>query len=143
VNRISSWAGGAVAAMLLAAAAQAGDFQAGLSAYDAADFKTARAEWTDAAIAGDAQAQYRLGLMLANGVGAPRDVISAYAWLFLAGKGGVGEAKPKYDELQKDYIPRHCHFEAMALVRDFETGKPQKLAAGGRERSRCWNFKQN
>lgn len=132
-----------VFALLGAAPSAFADFAAGQQAFKDADFETARAEWTDAAVAGDARAQYELGLMLANGVGVPRDVISAYAWLMLAHKGGVAEAKPKFDALQKDYIPRHCHFNALALVRQFETGHPEKLAAGGLQNSRCWNFKQN
>lgn len=118
------------------------DYLAGQEAYENSDFQAARAAWTEAALGGDARAQYELGIMLANGVGVQRDVISAYAWLMLAHKGGVSEAKPKYDALQKDYIPRHCHFDALALVRAFETGHPERLVAGGRQKSRCWNFKQ-
>lgn len=128
--------------MLLAASSATADFQAGKEAFEGSDFQGARAEWTVAAVEGDARAQYELGLMLANGVGVQRDVVSAYAWLTLAHKGGISDAKPKFDALQKDYIPRHCHFAALALVREFETGKPEKLAAGGHQKSRCWNFKQ-
>jgi TPR repeat protein len=127
---------------LLAPSAQA-DYDAGKKAYDAGDFDTAYEEWKAAALQGDAQAQYDLGIMLANGVGVPRDVISAYAWLMLAHKGGIEEAKPKYDLLLEEYIPRHCHFDALALVRAYERGQPERLAAGGRQKSRCWNFKQN
>jgi len=119
------------------------DFISGKHAYDAGDFNTAHQEWLAAALAGDAQAQYELGIMLANGVGEPRDVISAYAWLTLAARGGVKDAKEKYDLLLKEYIPRHCHFDALALVRSFESGQPERLAEGGRQNSRCWNFKQN
>jgi TPR repeat protein len=134
---------GAALALVWAASPAAADYLAGQRAFDQNDFSTAHAEWTDAAVGGDARAQYELGLMLANGVGVPRDVISAYAWLMLAHKGGVSEAKPKFNALQKDYIPRHCHFDALALVRQYETGHPEKLVAGGRQNSRCWNFKQN
>ena len=119
------------------------DYDAGKRAYDAGDFETAYQQWLAAALGDDAQAQYDLGIMLANGVGVSRDVISAYAWLMLAHKGGIEDAKPKYDLLLKDYIPRHCHFDALALVRSYESGQPERLAAGGRQNSRCWNFKQN
>lgn len=119
------------------------DYDAGKQAYDAGDFETAYQQWMTAALGGDAQAQYDLGVMLANGVGVPRDVISAYAWLTLAYKGGIEDAKPKFDLLLKDYIPRHCHFDALALVRSYESGQPERLAEGGRQNSRCWNFKQN
>lgn len=130
------------AAVCVAAAPAMADFQAGKEAFDGSDFQAARAAWTEAAVEGDARAQYELGIMLANGTGVQRDVVSAYAWLMLAHKGGISEAKPKYDALQKDYIPRHCHFAALALVREYETGHPEKLAAGGHQKSRCWNFKQ-
>jgi TPR repeat protein len=129
-------------ALLSTASAARADFLAGQTAFDQSDFGTAHAEWTDAAVGGDARAQFELGLMLANGVGVPRDVISAYAWLMLAHKGGISGAKSRFDALQKDYIPRHCHFDALALVREYETGHPEKLVAGGRQNSRCWNFKQ-
>ncbi len=129
-------------ALMLVAWPALADFQAGKDAFDDSDFQGARDEWTAAAVEGDAQAQYELGLMLANGVGVQRDVISAYAWLMLAHKGGISDAKPKFDALQKGYIPRHCHFAALALVREFETGHPEKLAAGGQQKSRCWNFRQ-
>jgi TPR repeat protein len=127
---------------IVSAGAMAADYESGMRAFEDSDFAAARADWTAAGIDGDARAQYELGIMLANGVGVPRDVISAYAWLMLAHKGGVLDAEDKFNALHKDYIPRHCHFDALALVRAFETGKPEKLAAGGRQKSRCWNFKQ-
>ncbi len=129
-------------AVLWSVAVSAADFESGMRAFEENDFAAARSQWTTAAIEGDARAQYELGMMLANGVGVPRDVISAYAWLMLAHKGGVPDAEDKFTMLHKGYIPRHCHFDALALVREFETGHPEKLAAGGRQKSRCWNFKQ-
>jgi TPR repeat protein len=119
------------------------DYESGKRAFEAEDFAVAHQAWLDAALGGEAESQYDLGIMLANGTGVPRDVISAYAWLTLAHKGGISDAKSKFMALQRDYIPRHCHFEAMMLVRSFETGHPEKLAAGGRQHSRCWNFKQH
>lgn len=133
---------GSMLASLCFAAAAAADYEAGRRAFDTSDFATAHAEWTAAAVAGDARAQYELGLMLANGVGVPRDVISAYAWLMLAHKGGIPGAEERFTTLERNHIPRHCHFDALALVRQFETGHPERLAAGGRQNSRCWNFRQ-
>ena len=129
--------------LLVSALPGAADFEAGQRAFEAGDFNAAQAEWTAAGLAGDSRAQYDLGLMLANGTGVPRDVISAYAWLMLAHKGGVADAKGKYFALQRDYIPRHCHYDALMLVRQFETGHPERLAAGGRQNSRCWRFSQH
>jgi TPR repeat protein len=127
--------------MLLPALPGLADFEAGKRAYEARDFETAHAEWTAAAVAGDAQAQYELGLMLADGTGIPRDVISAYAWMMLAHKGGITDAKVSYTTLRRDFIPRFCHYDAIMLVRQFETGHPERLAAGDRQNSRCWRFK--
>jgi TPR repeat protein len=126
--------------LLVPTLTEAADFEAGERAFEAGDFEAARAEWTAAAVEGDPRAQYELGLMLANGTGVARDVISAYAWLMLAHKGGVADAKGKYTTLQRDYIPRYCHYDALSLVREFETGHPDKLAEGNRQNSRCWQI---
>ena len=43
------------------------DFQKGLTAYNAGDFATAIQEWTPLAAAGDASAQYNLGVTYRSG----------------------------------------------------------------------------
>ncbi len=117
-------------------------FEAGRTAYDDGDFTGAHAAWTEAAVAGDGEAQYALGMMLANGTGVPRDVISAYAWFALADRNGVAGARDRFETLLRDHIPRHCHYHALKLVRDFDRGHPERLAAGGRQNSRCWRVQQ-
>ena len=123
------------------ASSAAADFETGQAAYDAGDFVAARAAWTEAAVGGDADAQFALGTMLANGVGAPRDVISAYAWFALADGNGASGAREHFEFLLREYIPRHCHYDAMKLVRDFEKGQTERLARGGRQNSRCWRIR--
>jgi TPR repeat protein len=128
--------------LLVPALPGAADFEAGQRAFEAGDFNAAQAEWMAAGLVGDSRAQYELGLMLADGTGVPRDVISAYAWLMLAHKGGVADAKGKYTTLQRDYIPRYCHYDALMLVRQFETGHPERLAEGNHQNSRCWRMQR-
>ena len=118
----------------------AADFETGLSAYEAGDFLEARELWIHSAQEGDAQAQYRLGLMLANGEGGIRDVVAAFAWLSIASRNGIADAGPLSKKLSKDYVPRHCQYEAMALVREFLTGLSDRLVTGESRDSRCWRF---
>ena len=80
-------------------------------------------------------------MMLANGVGVRRDVISAYAWFALADGNGASGARERFEILLRDHIPRHCHYDAMKLVRDFEKGRMERLARGGRQNSRCWRIR--
>jgi TPR repeat protein len=124
----------------LAASPAAADYRAGREAYDAKDFDAARTEWTEAAVSGDAQAQFELGKMLANGVGVHKDLVAAYAWLVIADHGGIKDARGFHKKLAQGALPRHCHYEAMRLVRDFQVGDTERLAAGGLNNSRCWKF---
>ena len=52
-----------------------------------------------AAEQGDAQAQYELGVMYANGQGVPQDYISAHMWLNLAAASGHEDARGLRDEV--------------------------------------------
>ena len=49
------------------------DFQKGFAAYQAGDYATALQEWTPLAEAGDASAQYNLGVIYGEGIGVPQD----------------------------------------------------------------------
>ena len=131
---------GAIFLCLIQNSLFAEDFESGLNAYQEGDFLTARENWIKSAQMGDTQAQYRLGLMLANGEGGTRDVVAAYAWLSIAARNGVSAAGPLSKKLSKDYVPRHCQYEAMALVREFLTGLSDRLVTGESRDSRCWKF---
>jgi len=56
----------------LALPARAG-FEEGLAAYERGDYATALKEWQPLAVAGNADAQYYLGVMYAFGQGVPQD----------------------------------------------------------------------
>ena len=55
--------------MTLSSPVAAQDFQKGSAAYQAGDFATALQEWTPLADAGDATAQYNLGIIYRQGQG--------------------------------------------------------------------------
>ena len=71
----------------------AADFKTGLDAYQRGDFATARAEWTPLAEAGDAHAQYNLGLLLARGQGVEQNHTEAAKWYEKAASQGVPAAQ--------------------------------------------------
>lgn len=69
------------------------DFQAGLDAYNRGDFATALKEWRPIADAGDAHAQYNLGMLYARGQGVPKDYGQAAGWYRKAAEQGVAAAQ--------------------------------------------------
>jgi uncharacterized protein len=71
-----------------AGASWSADFQTGLTAYLSEDYETALREFTPLAEQGDADAQYNLGLMYANGQGVPEDDRAAVKWYTLAAEQG-------------------------------------------------------
>jgi uncharacterized protein len=69
------------------------DFQKGLAAYQAGDYATTLQEWIPAAEAGDAVAQYNLGIMYYNGKGVPQDYAEAVKWYRLTADQGDADAQ--------------------------------------------------
>jgi len=69
------------------------DFAAGLAAYRAGDYAAALAEWGPAARAGEAAAQYGIGLMFAEGRGFARDPVAAARWFEKAAEQGDPRAQ--------------------------------------------------
>lgn len=116
------------------------DFEQGQRAYDAKNYDTAMDVWSRAAAEGDGRAQYSLALMLANGVGRPKDVISAYAWLKLAEENGIEGAREMSMILEREHLPRYCLYDALRLVSEFKRGQTAAILAGGRHKSRCWTY---
>ena len=87
---------GLVLSLLLpsgAALASAGDFNKGLKAFAAGDFKTVLAEWVPLAELGHVIAQNNLGVMYANGNGVVENDKAAVDWLTLAAEQGFAEAQ--------------------------------------------------
>ena len=62
----------------------AADFDKGLQAAQAGDFKTALAEWTPLAEQGNVKAQYNLGIMYQHGEGVSENDKTAMRWYTLA-----------------------------------------------------------
>ena len=77
-----------LALALLWPVAGAADFNAGLQAAERGDFATAMREWRPLAEAGDADAQYNLGIIYGSGYGVAEDSVQAYAWFSLAAAQG-------------------------------------------------------
>ncbi len=107
-------AGGAVAPA-------AADFYAGLRAYEARDYETARRHWTADANGGDIKAQFQLGRMHERGEGVPRDPVQAYKWYSLAHKGGNGDAGLAAHFLKQKMSPQQLA-QAEQLVANFRPG---------------------
>ena len=79
--------------VLLWPAAGLADFSEGLAAAQRGDFATAIREFRPLAEAGNAWAQYNLGVMYANGEGVPEDDAEAVKWYRLAAAQGLARAQ--------------------------------------------------
>ncbi|MDJ0655156.1 MAG: hypothetical protein QNJ40_13425 [Xanthomonadales bacterium] len=64
------------------------DFDVGMAAYRAKDFKTAFQAFHDVAIQGNEIAQFNLGVMYYRGEGVDRDLVRALAWVDLSAQRG-------------------------------------------------------
>ena len=93
MKQVQNWFLGGLLAVMLAGGALAADFQKGLDAANAGDYATALAEWTPLAEAGDADAQYNLGIMYDNGRGVPQDDAEAVKWFRIAAEAGYVDAQ--------------------------------------------------
>ena len=71
----------------------AGDFEKGLTAYQAGDYATALQRWTPLAEEGDADAQLRLGAMYDKGKGVPQEYNNAMKWYTRAAKQANADAQ--------------------------------------------------
>ena len=76
----------------LTAPARAG-IDEGLAAYERGDYATALQEWAPLANQGDAEAQYFLGHMYAEGQGVPRQYGKAAVWFRQAAEQGNGHGQ--------------------------------------------------
>lgn len=79
--------------LLLAPLTFGADFAKGRDAYDAGDYQTALNEWQPLAEAGDANAQFGMGLLYGNGFGVPLDDDQALKWYRQAAEQDHGMAE--------------------------------------------------
>ena len=69
------------------------EFATGQEAYNSGDYQTAIAEWQPLAEAGDADGEFGMGLLYANGFGVPLDDEQALKWYQLAAAQSHAEAQ--------------------------------------------------
>ncbi len=91
-----------LAAVTIGPSARAGDFIAGLAAYDAGDFETVWAEWMPLAEAGDAEAQAAIAGLYLSGEGTRRWPKEAARWFHLAAGQGDPVAQLNLGALYRD-----------------------------------------
>jgi hypothetical protein len=104
---VSCTASLALVALLLVAPVDAG-LQDGLDALRKRDYATAAKELKPLAERGDAEAQYRTGLMYEHGAGYPKDMKQAVAWLTKSGMQGHASAQQELGVIYTtgDGVPR-------------------------------------
>jgi len=82
----------ALALLLIANSGFAADYQKGFDAYSEGDYATALGEWQPLAEQGDANGQFGLGLLYANGWGVDLNDDEALKWYGSAAEQGHAEA---------------------------------------------------
>ncbi len=100
------------------------NYEAGLAAYEAKDYKAAFEDWHEVADTGDAEAELRLGKLSEEGLGVPQNYIEAHRWYNLAAAGGAPGAAAARDALA-------------AKMSKEQLGEAQRLAAAWRPPSRA------
>jgi hypothetical protein len=111
-------------AALLSGPAMAGTVE-GTQAYERGDYAAAHREFSESAKAGDARAQFSLGLMYLRGQGVPPDLMASLRWLRKAAGRGDGDARLALGEIHlreappvRDYVKSYMWLTlALARVR--------------------------
>lgn len=85
--------------LLWSASALAADFGGAMQLYQKGDYSNALKEFSILANQGDADAQFILGDMYANGQGTEKDGVTAYMWYDIAARNGANGA----DAIRDDY----------------------------------------
>lgn len=83
----------AVLALIFSSTSWSADFAKGQEAYNVGDYETALTEWQPLAEAGDANGQFGMGLLYANGFGVPLDDSLALKWYRSAADQGHAAAQ--------------------------------------------------
>ncbi len=85
-------------------------FETGLAAFQSGNYDSALNEWRGIAEQGNAGAQFWLGILYANGKGAPQDYRSAAEWFHKAAKQG---------HVYAQYNLGQMYFEGLGVTQDF------------------------
>lgn len=80
-------------ALILSPVAWGAEFATGQDAYNSGDYETAITEWQPLAEAGDANGQFGMGLLYANGFGVSLDDAEALKWYGLAAEQNHANAQ--------------------------------------------------
>ena len=88
-----------------ATSAWSADWNKGWDAYEKGDYATALREWEPLAEQGDADAQFNLGVMYANGRGVIQDNIYAHMWWNIAASSGDKDASKNRDIVANNMNP--------------------------------------
>ena len=72
------------------------DFAAGMAAYQKGDYATAAKDWEEEANAGNAEAQFNLGLLYLDGKGVAQDYAEAAVWFRRAADQGYAKAQHNF-----------------------------------------------
>jgi hypothetical protein len=86
---------------LLARAAAASDFEAGVRAYDAGDYENAFHIWLPLAKGEDLAAQYNVALLFEHGLGVEADMDAALDWYIRAAEAGYPTAQVKIGDFYR------------------------------------------
>jgi TPR repeat protein len=125
------------ALILLVAVSGAGaDFGTAMEAYGAGDFETAYSLWLPLAEAGNAAAQFNIGLLNERGEGRDRDIAEALAWYAKAAESGFARAQFRLGEIydagkdvERDLIEARKWFFVAAEARYPKARKRMKKVA--------------
>ena len=79
--------------LILSPGSWGADFAKGQAAYNSGDYQTALMEWQPLAEADNADAQFGMGLLYANGFGVPLDDAQALKWYLLAAEKNNADAQ--------------------------------------------------
>ncbi len=107
--------------------AGAADFAQGLDALDRGDYGVALREFRPLAEGGNARAEYRLGTMLAKGLGVPRDYKQSVQWLNKAAMRGNAHAQNDLGVLYD--LGRGVAVDPKAAAQSFRKAAEQGLGA--------------
>lgn len=72
------------------------DFASGMAAYQKGDYATAAKDWQTEANAGNAEAQFNLGLLYVDGKGVSQDYAEAAVWFRRAADQGYAKAQHNF-----------------------------------------------
>lgn len=119
-----------LALMLLPTGTLAQDLYVGWAAYKDGNLEAALKEWRPLAEQGDANAQYSLGVMYANGRGVPQDYAEALKWYRLAAEQGDVNAQNNLGVIHQygqgvpqDYVSAHIWYNLASANGHENSGK--------------------